>query len=133
MDDIFDLSEPETAPTFDNTSALMPSYPWLDMLNPEQKEAVKTTEGPLLVLSGAGTGKTKVLTTRLAYILANRKANPWECLVVTFTNRAAREMKERVENMIGDIAATVWLGTFHSICVKILRSHAELVGWKSVV
>ena len=131
MDDIFDLSEPETAPTFDNTSALMPSYPWLDMLNPEQKEAVKTTEGPLLVLSGAGTGKTKVLTTRLAYILANRKANPWECLVVTFTNRAAREMKERVENMIGDIAATVWLGTFHSICVKILRSHAELVGLQS--
>lgn len=131
MDDIFDLSEPETAPTFDNTSALMPSYPWLDMLNPEQKEAVKTTEGPLLVLSGAGTGKTKVLTTRLAYILANRKANPWECLVVTFTNRAAREMKERVENMIGDVATAVWLGTFHSICVKILRSHAELVGLQS--
>lgn len=90
MDDIFDLSEPETAPTFDNTSALMPSYPWLDMLNPEQKEAVKTTEGPLLVLVRApAPAKTKVLTTRLAYILANRKANPWECLVVTFTNRAA--------------------------------------------
>lgn len=130
MDDIFDLSS-STAPIFDNTSALMPSCPWVDMLNPEQKQAVQTTEGPILVLSGAGTGKTKVLTTRLAYILANHKANPWECLVVTFTNRAAREMRERVENLIGDAVNSVWLGTFHSICVKILRNHAELVGLKS--
>lgn len=76
-------------------------------------------------------GKTKVLTTRLAYILANMKANPWNCLVVTFTNRAAREMKERVQKMIGDVANSVWLGTFHSICVKILRNHAELVGLHS--
>lgn len=131
MNDIFDLSEPESAPTFDNASALMPSCAWLDMLNPEQLDAVKATEGPVLVLSGAGTGKTKVLTTRLAYILSQHKANPWECLVVTFTNRAAREMKERVEGMIGDIANSVWLGTFHSICVKILRNHAELVGLSS--
>ncbi len=130
MDDIFDLSS-SAAPVFDNTSALMPSCPWVDILNPEQKQAVQTTEGPVLVLSGAGTGKTKVLTTRLAYILAHHKANPWECLVVTFTNRAAREMRERVEALIGDAVNSVWLGTFHSICVKILRNHAELAGLSS--
>ncbi len=130
MDDIFDLSS-SAAPIFDNASALMPHCPWLDVLNPEQKQAVQTTEGPILVLSGAGTGKTKVLTTRLAYILANHKANPWECLVVTFTNRAAKEMRERVENLIGDAVNSVWLGTFHSICVKILRNHAELAGLSS--
>lgn len=128
MNNIFDLSEDDAPQTYDNTSALMPQYPWLEQLNPEQKEAVQTTEGPVLVLSGAGTGKTKVLTTRLAYILAQHKANPWNCLVVTFTNRAAKEMKERVEGIIGDVANSVWLGTFHSICVKILRNHAELVG-----
>lgn len=131
MDNIFDFDEPAAPETNDNAAALMPSLPWLDMLNPEQQQAVQTTQGPLLVLSGAGTGKTKVLTTRLAYILANRLANPWECLVVTFTNRAAREMKERVESMIGEVANSVWLGTFHSICVKILRNHAELVGLHS--
>ena len=136
MEDIFDLSfydnmPKSEAPVYDNTSALMPSFPWLEGLNQEQKEAVTTTEGPVLVLSGAGTGKTRVLTTRLAYILASHKANPWECLVVTFTNRAAKEMKERVQNLIGDMAASVWLGTFHSVCVKILRSHAELVGLHS--
>lgn len=130
MDDIFDLND-NTAPVYDNISSLMPTCAWLDVLNPEQKEAVKTTEGPVLVLSGAGTGKTKVLTTRLAYILQQHKANPWECLVVTFTNRAAREMKERVEGMIGAMANSVWLGTFHSICVKILRNHAELVSLNS--
>ncbi len=117
--------------TYDNASRLTPAFNWLEMLNPEQKTAVTETEGPILVLSGAGTGKTKVLTTRLAYILANHKANPWNCLVVTFTNRAAREMKERVEGLIGEVANSVWLGTFHSICVKILRSHAELIGLKS--
>ena len=134
MDDIFDLAandECGTQHTFDNISQLAPSYSWLEMLNPEQKEAVKTTEGPVLVLSGAGTGKTKVLTTRLAYILSQHKANPWNCLVVTFTNRAAREMRERVQGLIGEIANSVWLGTFHSICVKILRNHAEMVGLKS--
>lgn len=131
MEDIFDLAEPETPQTYDNTSLLAPTYPWLEALNPEQRQAVETTEGPLLVLSGAGTGKTKVLTTRLAYILAQHLANPWNCLVVTFTNRAAREMKERVQNLIGPMADSVWLGTFHSICVKILRNHAEVVGLKS--
>ncbi len=126
MDNIFDLEE--TTPTASNTSQLMPEFNWLKQLNPEQLAAVKKTEGPLLVLSGAGTGKTKVLTTRLAYILSQHLAHPSECLVVTFTNRAAKEMKERVFNMIGDAASSVWLGTFHSICVKILRIHAELVG-----
>ena len=128
MDEIFDLEEPQT---FDNTSRLAPSLPWLDMLNPEQRQAVETTEGPILVLSGAGTGKTKVLTARLAYILAQHKANPWNCLVVTFTNRAAREMKERVQNLIGETASSVWLGTFHGVCVKILQRHAELVGLRN--
>lgn len=130
-DDIFDLDDGQTAPQlYDNISALVPQTPWLDELNPEQKQAVETTEGPLLVLSGAGTGKTKVLTTRLAYILTKNIAHPWNCLVVTFTNRAAKEMRDRVQNLIGDMAANVWLGTFHSICVKILRVHADLVGLK---
>ncbi len=128
MTNIFDLEEQSAAPVYDNISALSPQTPWLDDLNPEQRQAVETTEGPLLVLSGAGTGKTKVLTTRLAWILATGKAQPWNCLVVTFTNRAAREMKLRVEEMIGPAADSVWLGTFHSICVKILRAHAELAG-----
>lgn len=131
MSDIFDLAAEEPAVTYDNTARLMPELPWLNELNPEQKQAVTTTEGPLLVLSGAGTGKTKVLTTRLAYILANMKANPWNCLVVTFTNRAAREMQNRARNLIGNIADSVWMGTFHGIAVKILRRHAELVGLKS--
>ncbi len=131
MDDIFSLDDScaaPVAPVYNNTQQLMPTFPWLEQLNPEQKQAVKTTEGPVLVLSGAGTGKTKVLTTRLAYILSQQKAQPWNCLVVTFTNRAAREMRERVQNIIGDMVNSVWLGTFHSICVKILRVHAELVG-----
>lgn len=131
MSSVFDLEELSEAPVFDNISAMMQRpMPWLDSLNPEQRQAVEHTEGPLLVLSGAGTGKTKVLTTRLAYILNTGKAQPWNCLVVTFTNRASREMKERVEGMIGAMADSVWLGTFHSVCVKILRAHAELVGLK---
>lgn len=129
--DIFELDDSNTAPElYDNISKIQPNLPWLDELNPEQKAAVETTEGPLLVLSGAGTGKTKVLTTRLAYILSTMKAQPWNCLVVTFTNRAAKEMRERVQNLIGDMVNSVWLGTFHSICVKILRAHAEVVGLK---
>lgn len=130
-EDIFDLDDQNSAqPIYDNISALKPSMPWLEELNPEQRQAVEHTQGPLLVLSGAGTGKTKVLTTRLAYILSNMLAQPWNCLVVTFTNRAANEMKERVQNLIGDMVNSVWLGTFHRICVKILRNHAELIGLK---
>ena len=102
----------------------------LSELNQEQKEAVTTTEGPLLVLAGAGTGKTKVLTTRLAYIINEGKARPFECLAVTFTNKAAREMRERLENLIsGENAADVWMGTFHGICLRILRVNAEKLGY----
>ena len=101
-------------------------------LNPEQRDAVESTEGPLLVLAGAGTGKTRVLTTRLAHILATRKAWPSQMLAVTFTNKAAREMKERIGYLIGEVVeGMTWLGTFHSIGVKILRNHAELAGLKS--
>ncbi|MEW6389947.1 MAG: UvrD-helicase domain-containing protein [Pseudomonadota bacterium] len=105
---------------------------YLDGLNPEQREAVETTEGPLLVLAGAGTGKTRVLTTRLAHILATGRARPWELLAVTFTNKAAREMRERITHIIGPEAEGLrWLGTFHSVAAQILRRHAELIGLKS--
>jgi DNA helicase-2/ATP-dependent DNA helicase PcrA len=105
--------------------------PYLDKLNPEQRLAVETTEGPVLVLAGAGTGKTRVLTTRIAHILATRLAWPSEILAVTFTNKAAREMRERIGQLIGgDVEGMPWLGTFHSIGVKILRRHAEMVGLK---
>lgn len=100
----------------------------LNRLNPEQRQAVETTEGPVLVLSGAGTGKTTVLTARLAYIVKTGRAQPFQCLAVTFTNKAAREMQERLENFIGEDARNVWLGTFHRIGLKILRSHASKVG-----
>ena len=101
-------------------------------LNPEQREAVETVDGPVLVLAGAGTGKTRVLTTRIAHILNLGRARPQEILAVTFTNKAAREMKLRVGQMVGQIVEGMpWLGTFHSIGVKILRRHAELVGLKN--
>jgi DNA helicase II / ATP-dependent DNA helicase PcrA len=104
---------------------------YLADLNPEQREAVETLDGAVLVLAGAGTGKTRVLTTRIAHILATGRARPGEILSVTFTNKAAREMKERVGKMVGQVVEGMpWLGTFHSIGVKILRRHAELVGLK---
>ncbi|HET7679874.1 MAG TPA: UvrD-helicase domain-containing protein [Xanthobacteraceae bacterium] len=104
---------------------------YLADLNPEQREAVESLDGPVLVLAGAGTGKTRVLTTRIAHILATGRARPGEILSVTFTNKAAREMKERVGKMVGQVVEGMpWLGTFHSIGVKILRRHAELVGLK---
>ncbi len=107
-------------------------YPYLAGLNKEQREAVEATDGPVLVLAGAGTGKTRVLTTRLAHILATRKAWPGQILAVTFTNKAAREMKERIGALIGGVVEGMqWLGTFHSIGAKILRRHAELAGLKS--
>ncbi len=106
--------------------------PWLEGLNEEQRDAVETTEGPLLVLAGAGTGKTRVLTARIAHILASGKAWPSQILAVTFTNKAAREMKERIARYAGEkVEGMPWLGTFHSIGAKILRRHAELVGLKS--
>ena len=104
---------------------------YLDALNPEQREAVETLDGPLLVLAGAGTGKTRVLTTRIAHILSLGRARPCEILAVTFTNKAAREMKVRVGQLIGGVVEGMpWLGTFHAIGVKILRRHAELVDLK---
>jgi DNA helicase-2/ATP-dependent DNA helicase PcrA len=107
-----------------------PAY--LAGLNKEQREAVEATEGPVLVLAGAGTGKTRVLTTRLAHILATRKAWPGQILSVTFTNKAAREMKERIGTLIGGVVEGMqWLGTFHSIGARMLRRHAELAGLKS--
>jgi len=106
--------------------------PYLEGLNPEQLDAVLSTEGPLLVLAGAGTGKTRVLTTRITHILQQRMAWPSQILAVTFTNKAAREMKNRIAAQVGEaVEGMPWLGTFHSICVKILRRHAELVGLKS--
>ncbi|MDP3854314.1 ATP-dependent helicase [Phenylobacterium sp.] len=105
---------------------------YLEGLNPEQRAAVEATDGPVLVLAGAGTGKTRVLTTRLAHILATGKAKPWELLAVTFTNKAAREMRERITHIIGPQAEGLrWLGTFHSVAAQILRRHADLVGLKS--
>src|SRR5471032_2272670 len=105
--------------------------PYLADLNPEQREAVETLDGPVLVLAGAGTGKTRVLTTRIAHILNLGRARPAEILAVTFTNKAAREMKLRVGQMVGQIVEGMpWLGTFHSIGVKILRRHAEMAGLK---
>ena len=105
---------------------------YLEGLNPEQLQAVETLDGPVLVLAGAGTGKTRVLTTRVAHILATGRAFPSQILSVTFTNRAAREMKDRVAAMVGEaVEGMPWLGTFHSIGAKILRRHAELVGLKS--
>ena len=108
------------------------SAPYLGDLNPEQREAVETLDGSVLVLAGAGTGKTRVLTTRIAHILNLGRARPSEILAVTFTNKAAREMKDRVGQMVGQIVEGMpWLGTFHSIGVKVLRRHAELVGLKN--
>ncbi len=105
--------------------------PYLEGLNPEQRLAVETLDGPVLVLAGAGTGKTRVLTTRIAHILSLGRARASEILSVTFTNKAAREMKERIAHMVGEVVEGMpWLGTFHSIGVKILRRHAELVGLK---
>jgi DNA helicase II / ATP-dependent DNA helicase PcrA len=127
LDDAFgeEPSQPQAAPV-----PREPSY--LAGLNTEQREAVLATEGPVLVLAGAGTGKTRVLTTRLAHILATRKAWPGQILCVTFTNKAAREMKERIGALIGGVVEGMqWLGTFHSIGARMLRRHAELVGLKS--
>ena len=106
-----------------------PSY--LALLNPAQREAVEAVEGPVLVLAGAGTGKTRVLTARLAHILATRRAFPGQLLAVTFTNKAAREMRQRLEAMIGAAVEGVWLGTFHALAARILRRNAERVGLKS--
>ena len=122
--------EPEQLPISMRAMGLKPMR-YLDALNPEQREAVETLDGPLLVLAGAGTGKTRVLTTRIAHILSLGRARPSQILAVTFTNKAAREMKARVGQLIGGVVEGMpWLGTFHAIGVKMLRRHAELVDLK---
>ncbi|MBC7768464.1 MAG: UvrD-helicase domain-containing protein [Phycisphaerales bacterium] len=110
----------------------MAAPPYLASLNPEQRAAVEALDGPVLVLAGAGTGKTRVLTTRLAHLLSSGRAKPWGVLAVTFTNKASREMRERVEKLLGPGGGGLpFLGTFHSISARMLRSHAELVGLKN--
>lgn len=151
MPDLFDLSQPEE---FDDSVppvgleeapvAAPPIVPplvplqftpgpatYLETLNEGQRDAVEAIDGPVLVLAGAGTGKTRVLTTRIGHILKQGKAQPWEILAVTFTNKAAREMQERVGQFLQTSADGWWVGTFHALCTRILRSHAELIGLKS--
>ena len=98
-------------------------------LNDKQYEAVINTEGPCLVIAGAGSGKTKVLTHKVAYLMQEKNVAPWNILAITFTNKAANEMKERVGKLVGEQAKDLWMGTFHSICVRILRSHIDKIGF----
>lgn len=103
----------------------------LDELNDKQYEAVTCAEGPSLVIAGAGSGKTKVLTHKIAYLMSEKNVKPWNILAITFTNKAANEMKERVKNLVGEITNDIWMGTFHSICVRILRKTIDRIGFDS--
>ena len=100
-------------------------------LNDKQREAVLQTDGPCLIIAGAGSGKTKVLTHKIAYLMAEKYIKPWNILAITFTNKAANEMKQRVESLVGDAVNDMWIGTFHSICVRILRKYIERIGFES--
>ncbi|MDE0783101.1 MAG: UvrD-helicase domain-containing protein [Planktomarina sp.] len=126
-----DAFEAATKPSLSQVAMASRATPYMDGLNPAQRAAVEQLQGPVLMLAGAGTGKTKALTTRIAHLLNTGSARPNEILSVTFTNKAAREMKNRVANLIGQIEGMPWMGTFHSICVKLLRRHSELVRLKS--
>ncbi|MCW5699995.1 MAG: UvrD-helicase domain-containing protein, partial [Rhodospirillales bacterium] len=118
MTDPFELTDAPPAPR-------QQSFRHLEALNPTQREAVEAIDGPVLVLAGAGTGKTRVLTTRLAHILSLGKARPWQILAVTFTNKAAREMRERVADLLNTAVEGWWVGTFHASAARMLRGHAE--------
>ena len=131
--DLGDIPEEEAArgPSISERAAagVAAPAPYLENLNEPQREAVEALDGPVLVLAGAGTGKTRVLTTRLAHLLNTRRAWPSQVLAVTFTNKAAREMKQRIGALIGGtVEGMQWLGTFHALGAKILRRHAELAG-----
>ncbi len=133
MSDPFELAErvppaDEAGPASDAPPVPAADPPYLNILNDSQRAAVEATDGPVLVLAGAGTGKTRMLTTRLAHILMLGLARPWEMLAVTFTNKAAREMKDRVAAHVGRVVEGWWVGTFHALSARILRTHAEAVG-----
>ncbi len=132
IDDEADAFEAAAARPLSARAAAARPAPYLDSLNPDQRAAVEALDGPVLVLAGAGTGKTRALTARIAHLLATGRARPNEILAVTFTNKAAREMKGRVGQLVGGVVEGMpWLGTFHSLSVRILRRHAELVGLKA--
>ncbi len=128
-DDAFEAAAAQ--PSLSQQAMMGRGAPYLEGLNPAQREAVEALDGPVLMLAGAGTGKTRALTARIAHLLSTGRARPNEILAVTFTNKAAKEMKTRVGALTGHVEGMPWLGTFHAICVKLLRRHAELVGLKS--
>ena len=101
----------------------------LEQCNPPQREAVEHTEGPLLILAGAGSGKTRVLTLRIAHLIKDKGVDPWNILAITFTNKAAGEMRDRVDAAVGNLAGMVWVATFHSTCCRILRRHIDRIGF----
>ena len=107
----------------------MPENRLLKGLNDKQQEAVKATEGPLLIMAGAGSGKTRVLTHRVAYLIEEKAVNPWNILAITFTNKAAKEMRERVIKLLGATGSDIWVSTFHALCVRILRANIDQIGY----